>query len=168
MKDHWETLGNDLRNFQGQLEELLEMLPQSAKIHARQNALIKLWNKVKRAVDEMDPFISPVKSVAVNSPMLVNADFTATWQFWKDYLNEQHGIIMRSRTELMALKRLMDIATEKPELAVKYLEIAMAGGYKNFFEVKETEMKNEKTKSPATGGKMVINLAGRYHQKINQ
>lgn len=164
MKDHWETLGNELHNFKGQLEELIEMLPQSNKFYQKITVLNKGWKKIQRACDDMDPFISPVKSVLVNSPLLVNADFKATWQFWKDYLNEQHGIVMRSRTELMALKRLMEISTEKPELAVKYLERAMAGGYKNFFEVKEVEEPAKPGAQQATG-KLVVNVPVQYHQK---
>ena len=126
----------------------------------------KAWKKVQRTFQAMDPFISPVKSVLVNSPLLVNAEFTATWQFWKDYLNEQHGIVMRSRNELMALKRLMDISAEKPELAVKYLEFAMSRGDKNFYVVKETE-ETAKPGTQSTGGKMVVNVPAMYLQKSN-
>lgn len=166
MKDHWETLGSELQSFKEQLEGLLEMLPQSNKFYQKTTVLNKGWKKVQRACDEMDPFISPVKSVLVNSPLLANNEFKATWQYWKDYLNEQHGIVMRSRTELMALKRLMEISAEKPELAIKYLEFAMSRGDKNFYLVKEVEEPAKPGAQNGTG-KLVVNVPVQYHQKNN-
>jgi hypothetical protein len=166
MKDHWENIGNEIHAFKDSLETLLDMLPQSAKIYKQVASLQKSWGKVQRAVNDMDPFITPVKSIEVKSPLLADADFKATWKFWKEYLGEQHGIAMRSRAELMALKRLIDISEEKPQTAVAYLEFAMSRMDKNFYKVHDMEVlqadKNAETK---TGIK--IALPPQYQQKVN-
>ena len=87
----------------------------------------------------MDKFITPVKSVDVKSKMLDNEPFRETWTMWKEYLNEQHGIFMRSRAELMGLKRMMDISGDNPEKAIFYIEYAMSRLEKAFYKVNEAE-----------------------------
>ena len=115
MKEAWDKLGEDIHTLKDELEELLEMLPQSAKFHKKTNTINKAWNRFQASVNRMDAFIVPVKSVEVNSGLLANANFSATWKTWKDYLIEQHGLFMRSRAELSALKRLAEIAEGTPE-----------------------------------------------------
>ena len=161
MKESWDTLCDDVQNLKEQLEELLEMVPQSAKFHQKTNAINKVWKRLQKGVNDVDQFISPVKSVKVSCPLLEDAEFKKTWQFWKEYLNEQHGIVMRSRAELMSLKRMMDISEGKPEVAIKTLEFVMSRSTdKNFYKVKETELAPEP--ADKTNGKTVIKLPANY------
>lgn len=159
MKESWDSLCDDVQNLKEQLEELLEMVPQSAKFHQKTNAINKVWKRLQKGVNDVDQFITPVKSIKVVSPLLEDGDFKQAWQLWKDYLNEQWGIVMRSRAELMGLKRMADIAEEKPALAIKYLEFAMSRMDRNFYKVNETEMPKDSEK---TNGKTVIKLPANY------
>ena len=139
MKQSWEAAEKAIIKFQEELEELYTMLPKSVKINKQLAALNKSWKKVKFTLNEMDKFITPVKSVDVKSKMLENEAFRETWVMWKEYLNEQHGIFMRSRAELMALKRIMDISGDNPEKAISYLEYSMSRLEKAFYKVNEVE-----------------------------
>ncbi|MFW5830790.1 MAG: hypothetical protein ACOCVA_00975 [Prolixibacteraceae bacterium] len=165
MREHWEILGTELHSFKEQLEKLLEMLPQSQKFYKQTTALNKDWKKVQRAANDMDQFITPVKSVKVVSPLLEDPEFPATWKLWKDYLVEQHGIHLRSRAELMSLKRLSDISGKQAKTAIRYLEFAMSRADKNFYKVNETDIPqpgNEKS-----SGKKVYKAPPRYSQGNN-
>lgn len=159
MKQTWDKFGNHIHNFKTELESLIEIVPQSGKIHKQVNRVNKAYNYLIKSAKDMDQFVAPVKSVQVDSPLLADADFKATWKFWKDYLHEQHGVIMRTRAELMALKRLMEFSGEKPATAIRYLEFAMGGLYANFFKVKETD--NPETKN-GEEKKMVVQVPSNY------
>jgi len=137
MKQSWERAETSIMVFKQELEELYELLPKSVKIHQKTATLNKAWKKVQISLNEMDKFISPVKSVDVKSNLLNNEKFREAWILWKDFLNEQHGIVMRSRAELMALKRMLDITTDNPDKAIFYLEYAMSRIEKNFYKVDE-------------------------------
>ena len=164
MKQTWEKFTETAQSFKVNFEELLEMLPQSAKFYAKQQSLIKEWKKFKTGLNQMDEFISPtIKSVKVTNALLKDADFSATWKFWKDYLIEQHTIYMRSRTELMALKRLSQFAKEKPATAIYFLEVAMSRGDRNFYVVHEKEKPAETIAKNEKGG-TIIELPTNYQQ----
>ncbi len=139
MKQSWEAAEKAIVLFQEELEELYTLLPKSVKIHQQLAKLNKSWRKVKLTLNEMDKFITPVKSVDVKSKMLENEPFREAWVLWKEYLNEQHGIFMRSRAELMGLKRMMDISGDNAEKAIFYLEYSMSRLEKAFYKVNEAE-----------------------------
>lgn len=163
MKQTWEAAENNLMDFKIQLEELLDMLPQSVKFNQKNAKLIKAWKKVQSSLNEMDKFITPVKSIDVKSPLLADAGFRAGWNMWKEYLNEQHGIFMRSRAEMMSLKRLMDISENNVANANHYLEFAMSRLEKNFYKVNDAP--EPKKSDNATTGKFVIKLPEKYRNK---
>lgn len=167
MKEEWENLLTEMSNLKDELETLLEMVPLSAKFHQKTSSINKIWKRLQRAVNQVDQYITPVKSIKVTSPLLSDPDFKSAWQMWKDYLNEQHGIVMRSRAELMGLKRIAEISEDKPELAIKYLEFAISRPTdKNFYKVNDTEIaqENKEEENP----KKIIKLPKQYistHQK---
>ena len=140
MKQSWEAAEKSIVIFQQELEELYTLLPKSVKIQKQLAALNKSWKKVKFTLNEMDKFIAPVKSVDVKSKMLENETFREGWVLWKEYLNEQHGIFMRSRAELISLKRIMDISGDNPEKAIFYLEYSMSRIEKAFYKVNEADI----------------------------
>ena len=139
MKQAWEAAEQSIVIFQQELEELHTLLPTSVKIYQKVARLNKAWKKVKVTLNEMDKFITPVKSVEVKSALLNDLSFRESWTLWKEYLNEQHGIFMRSRAELMGLKRMMDISGENPQIAISFLEYSMSRLEKAFYKVNEAE-----------------------------
>lgn len=169
MKDHWEKLGTDAHALKERIEELLENAPQSARFYKLTTDLNKAWTKFQKSMNDMDQFIAPVKSVEVKCAMLTDATFSGAWAMWKDYLNEQHGITMRSRAELAALKRLVEIADNNPATAAGYLEYAMSRVEKNFYKVTKLELPpSVASAATATTGKSIIKLPSRYSASANQ
>jgi hypothetical protein len=163
VKQTWETAETNMMLFKSELEELLEMLPKSVKFHQKNTTLNKAWKKVQLSLNEMDKFITPVKSVEVKSALLNNSAFRESWILWKEYLNEQHGIFMRSRAELMGLKRLMEISGDNPEKAISYLEYSISRLEKNFYKVAEQEDVRHTDKNVAKP--IVLKLPSKYKKQ---
>ena len=164
MKNTWEKLGNDIETLKGEIETLLEMVPLSTKFHKQSSTINKAWNRFNHSLKAMNAFVTPVKSVDISCPLLKDANFSASWKFWKDYLIEQHGINLRSRTELMQLKQMMKITEGKPDIAVAFLEYAMYRNTKSFFKVNETEIPQATTTKKDSNKKMVVSLPSKYKQ----
>ena len=160
MKQAWENAEKNILCFKLELEQLLEELPKSAKYHKQSASLNKSWKKVQVSLNEMDQFISPVKSVEVKCPLLTDSKFVDCWKLWKDYLNEQHSVVMRSRAELMALKRIMDFSEGVVASAIYYLEFAMGRLDKNFYKVNELE--EAKATKPSSQKPFVLKLPSKY------
>lgn len=143
MKALWDNLWESLSEFKEELEEYISILPQSATLKKKQNKVMARWKDSLKLIREFDNFVSPIKSIEILFPSkeekLIN-----TWNFWKEYLNEQHGIIMRSRFEKKSLERLWEISEQDSVKAVEYLNYAMSLGYRNFFIVE----KNQNHKKP--------------------
>jgi len=139
MREEWDQMGTDVRNLQEAMEELLVMLPQSVSFFKAENKMKKSWDKFKKSWNNFDGFISPMKAVEVKEPWN-DPEFLSTWKYWKEYLQEQHGQWIKSRSEVMALKRLKEITDNNPKTAVKFLEYAMYKRSPNFYVVKEEEL----------------------------
>ena len=139
MREEWDQMGTDVRNLQEAMQELLEILPQSPTFFKAENKVKKTWEKFKKSFNGFDGFISPMKAVEVKEPWN-DPEFLSTWKFWKDYLQEQHGQWIRSRSEVMALKKLKEFSDGNPNKAIKLLEHAMYTRSKNFYKVSDEDL----------------------------
>ena len=144
MKKQWDNLWESLTEVKEELEEYISILPQSATLKKKQNKVMARWKESLKLIREFDNFVSPISPVEVIFPSK-EEKMINTWNYWKEYLNEQHGIIMRSRFEKKSLKRLWEISDQDPHKAVEYLNYAMSLGYRNFFKV-EKKTQQEKPK----------------------
>lgn len=142
MKKTWEELGEQVHKLQSTIQEIIEVLPNSPAMYKRERQLKADWEKFKRLFNKFDGFVTPVAPVNVKEPWN-DPEFLETWKYWKDYLIEQHGVFIRSRSEVMALKQLKDITENNPQKAIKYLEYAISGRYQNFFKLDEEQDKIE-------------------------
>jgi hypothetical protein len=145
----YNELYENLCDFKEKLEDLISLLPESKEMFKRKIALQKSWDKSQTLVNDLGVFILPVQSLTVNLPDAYNnADFLQTWTFYKEYLQEQHGISMRSRMEIKALKLLVEISENDPARAISYMEYAIAKGFKGFFKVDDNTKPTRKDHDP--------------------
>ncbi len=97
----------------------------------------KEYNKLIEAINGFDKLIDkPIKAVKVEIPF-DSKEFEKDWQYWKEYLLESYSIVYQSRREQKALDYLCEISNKDASIASKYLNYAMANGYRNFFKVSE-------------------------------
>lgn len=152
MYKHWEDLLEHGKNFFTNLENLLNdnKLPRSMSKKIYETT--KSWEKFSTCLNNFNTFITPVTPEDFNLPKDASEEFLKQWDRWKKYLQEQHGIIVRSYYQNESIERLFDISKNDPKKAIEYLKFAMANGYRKFFvvneDVKQTNIeKNESTKA---------------------
>lgn len=138
MKAKWEKLMDTIGEFSGDLSNLLsEIGTRSPKLYKESLKISRKWDEMSKHIEEFDTYISPVKSMLVQMPS-ASKEFAEIWQFYKEYLNEQFGIYMRSRYEIKSLELLWDIADKNSETAIAILNHTMAKGYPRFFKFTST------------------------------
>jgi|GEM_PF-2695505 len=143
MIQHYNNLYEILIDFQEKLEEFISVVPDSAEMYKRKLSIKRAWEKSQRLVNELGKFISPVTELDVKLPDKFNSDkFIEAWKFWRDYLEEQHAIKMKSRMEIKSLKLLLELSNKDPELAIKYLDYASARGSKSFYKIDDSTTKS--------------------------
>ena len=145
MINRWNEICNQIDASEMSLTKFIEESGLSATQLKKLNKFICEWNKVKKLAESFDQFISPVDPIDIESPFDQD-DFRYIWKTWKDYLQEQHGRLMRSRMEQMSLDYLAEISDSNPDSAIFFLRFAMANGYKNFFKVDKKDI-NQPTKT---------------------
>ena len=140
MKDLWNKYWKLLEETNMELNAFLEEGGLSTISIGKSKKFLTSWNKQKKMAADLDQFITPVEAMEVKFPF--NSDeFTEMWQRWKDYLSEQYGQLMRSRSEVSALEYLDKISKSDEEKAIYILRYAMANRYRNFFEIDERAAK---------------------------
>lgn len=138
MIDNWNDLCAQIETTDSILSDFIENSGLSALQLRRLKKFTTEWNKTKKLAETFDQFIAPVDPIKVESPFDQD-DFRYIWKTWREYLSEQHGILMRTRREQMALDYLSEISGNNVDLAINYLRFAMAHGYRKFFIVGETD-----------------------------
>lgn len=138
MIKHWNEICAQIETSEGKLQEFIGSSGMSASQLKKLQKFIDEWNKIKKQAEAFDKFITPLDPIKIESPFDQD-DFRYIWKMWKEYLQEQHGILMRSRMEKMGLEYLSDISDNNPDLAINYLRFAMKSGYKSFFKVEEKD-----------------------------
>ena len=138
MQTKWNEYWKQLEAVDKELTEFLENGCLSTIAATKAKKFIDAWNKQKKLAADMDDYISPVDAMQVKIPFNSKA-FEEMWQRWKEYLSEQHGQLIRSRSEQSALEHLEKISKADDARAVEFLRYAMANRYRNFFVIDEKD-----------------------------
>lgn len=139
MLEHWNNTVDSLAEFQDIFTEFLQGIRLSPAQYKESLKVRRAWDTAQKNVNEFDNFVSPVKAIYVKLPD-ASKEFIDTWEYYKAYLQEQHGIIMRSRYELKALELLWEISDKDAKEAIKILNFTMHRGYARFFKPNENKV----------------------------
>lgn len=139
MINHWNEICQQIEVSEEKLSEFIESAGLSASQLKKLQKYIFEWNKSKKLAKTFDQFLLPVDPIKIESPFDQD-DFRYIWKTWREYMQEQHGRLMRSRMEQMSLHYLAEISENNPDLAISYLRFAMANGYRSFFKVTHKDM----------------------------
>lgn len=146
MRQTWDKTFENLTTLGQMLDDLLQILPQSASFKKRSTRIRRKWNQIQGNVTELDEYISSqVDALDVKLPFDTEKFFEA-WQYWKEYLIEQHNIRMKSRYEIMALQELVQINDNDQQECIRCLKYAMAHGYRKFFKLDPKQSNQEPIK----------------------
>ena len=140
MKQEWDKLCKQISDADAELENFIETGGLSTLQAKKLQKFIKEWNELKKQAETFDQFVSPIDPIKVES-WCDQDDFRYMWKMWKEYLLEQHGLLIRSRMEQASLDFLQEISEGNVDKAISCIRFAMKGGYRSFFKI------DEKTKS---------------------
>ena len=136
MINHWNEICTRILLSEEMLQEFIETAGLSALQVKKLQKFTKEWNQFKKLAEQFDKFVTPVDPIKVES-WCDQEDFRYMWRMWKEYLAEQHGILMRSRMEQASLDYLNEISEGNVDKAISYIRFAMKGPYRSFFKVDE-------------------------------
>lgn len=134
MITRWNQFCAQIEATDAKLNEFIETSGLSSLQLKKLQKFTSEWNKTKNLANDFDTFLSPVDPIKVESPF-DQEDFRYIWKTWKEYLTEEHGILIRSRREQMSLEYLAEISDNNVDVAINYLRFAMGNGYRKFFIV---------------------------------
>ena len=138
MQTKWNEYWKQLETVDKELTEFLENGCLSTIAAGKAKKFLNAWNTQKKIAYELDQYITPVEGLQVKIPFKSKA-FEEMWTRWKEYLSEQHGQLVRSRSEQSALEHLEKIAKGDDARAIDFLRYAMANRYRNFFVIDEKD-----------------------------
>jgi len=140
MKEKWEQFSTEVEKSNSELNDFLSNAGLNTLVLKKAEKFVKQWNSTKKLALEIEKYIMVVDPLEIQFPFK-NERLSEMWQRWKDYLSEQHGQLIRTRSEKSAIEHLMELAKGDEEKAVKYLRYAMTNRYKNFFAIEEKDTK---------------------------
>ena len=151
MQKHWNKLWEKIEETDQQFDSYIQNAGLNSSTLKKINLLVKCWNDLKKIAEDFDQFITPVEPIINNLPW--ETPFFATkWKFWKEYLQEQHGQIMRSRSEKMALEYLTELADSNEEKACKIIDFSCYLRAKSFIIPPVKKEDNNKTINETENG----------------
>lgn len=107
-------------------------------------SLIDRLEEIKEKKGNVDP-------VEVKLPFSSDT-FAEAWREWKQYLTEQHGIILSTRAEKRQLYFLAKYAGDKEERAVQIMYMSESKLYTSLYNYTEKEMSGKSKKAKIEDG----------------
>lgn len=125
------------------LEEVVGELPATGTGAKLRKQLAAAWSDISESANSIDEMLtSSVQPLPVEFPWK-DKEFMAHWSLYKDYLLEQHGIVMGSRMEVSRLKVIKKMCNDDRQLFIQTIDFYMALGSKTIHEFELKTIKNE-------------------------
>jgi len=136
MKNTWDDLFINLDDFATNLKEFFTKVPKSPVFYKEIKQLERRWSAIQKCVNKFEKEFNLANPIVIKIPDEFNSpDFASAWDHWKEYLAEQHNIIMLTRMEADSLELLLEISEGDKKEAIYMLKFASSGGYPKFFKV---------------------------------
>lgn len=120
MLRHWNKIWEQVEVSNKELDDFLQNGGLTSSVIKKLSGFVKTWNSLKMMMQEFDQFVTPVEPILNMLPWETTA-FSEAWKFWKEYLQEQHGQVLRSRSEKASLAWLEELAGSNEEEAIKII-----------------------------------------------
>lgn len=101
--------------------------------------IIKELAQTKQSIEDKQLIVPPVP---VDCPFKSDV-FTEAWKGWKDYLIEQHGIVLFSRVERMQLYVLNKYSDNNEDRAIQIINLCIARLYKTIYNFTDNDLKGK-------------------------
>lgn len=146
MKDKWDKYIDELSTFGDNITDLIHALRPGPKTDKVAKSVNTQWEKLRRLTEGMGQLISPIEPEEITLPYQ-SPQFEEYWKRYKEYLQEEHHVFMRSRRENEILKILRSWCGDSDKRAIEMLSFFIRCGYKAFFKPTERQLTGDE---PAT------------------
>lgn len=151
MIQHWDNIWKQMEMSNNELETFLQNAGLTNSLVKKFSGFVKTWNSLKRMMEEFDQFIQPIEPVQTTLPWETE-HFAEKWKYWKEYLQEQHGQVMRSRAEKAALTYLADLADNNEGKAMEIIDFSCYLRAKSFITPPQKKEDNNKIVNSESDG----------------
>ncbi|WP_321519981.1 hypothetical protein [uncultured Bacteroides sp.] len=137
----WNNLWKQLETATDDLNNTMDSgMPAIAQ--QKLSKFIKSWDKLKEIAMSLDDKMqNPIDPIDIKLPF-DEEEFEKVWKYWKEYRLESFGKTYKSREEQKVLDYLDELSGGRPDIAIKFLNFAMAGSYPKFFKISEKSYTN--------------------------
>lgn len=144
----WERVWTDLNQFNALQRTVLPALL-LVNQRLRYEPVMKAFDSLKNSCcrfydlfDSQEDDSETVEPVEIKLPWETKS-FKKAWQNWREYLLEQHGIKISSRTEQKQLENLFKISEKDEKKALEMIDYSISSFYRTLFKLDEREKKTE-------------------------
>ncbi|MFT4073496.1 MAG: hypothetical protein QM654_16420 [Dysgonamonadaceae bacterium] len=156
MKPQWDRLSTQYIDVSKLLKEFL-MLTTEKKFERGKKAITDKFNKLTAMMEEFDRYIQPISPITIRMPFESDV-FSEKWQFYKDFLLEQHQTFLSSRSEQIMLNKLKKWSSKSEEKAIEYLDFLIVNRYKKFFRPSDKQLSGEELPADETPVSSTVDL----------
>jgi len=142
MKILWDNMTNTMVDFNTLISELAGEQINDVRIKKAIKKLIDVWTKIINQRNELDKHMEPIPKCEIKMPF-AGDEFSEMWKTYKEYMIEDHAIVIGSRRESILLNRLKKLSTNNEQRATEMIELFIANGYKSMFIPSEKQLKGE-------------------------
>ena len=133
MKEKWDKLCEIIFTTDSELSLYISKLPPAQGGNIKR--FTKSWNTLKNKLNELDTIFSPPKLDVKTG--FKGDKFVSKWCFWKSYLLSQHGIVLSSYAEQIALERLEKETGTNEDKAIKNINYSIFKLYRAIYPAPE-------------------------------
>lgn len=147
----WNDHCRSLDKLRKTIEAMSERLPGGTPGKRIRDSLSRSWEMLSESIDRLDEaFIDSVQPLPVDFPWR-DKEFVAHWTLYKEYMNEQHGVVIKSRMEQSRLRLIKRYSNDDRQTFIRTIDYYMAIGAEGVFAVNfEPEKKHTDNESKQT------------------
>lgn len=142
MKPIWDNMSNTMVEYNALITELSGEQINDPRIKKAIKKLIDLWTKIINQRNELDKYMEPIPAIDIKLPFK-SEEFAEMWKTYKEYLQEDYGIVIGSRRESIMLNNIKKMSDNNEKRALDMLELFIANGYKSMFKPSDKQLKGE-------------------------
>lgn len=137
MKEQYQKLEESIQDVYNIYKEMASIMS-GPKMEAYKRKIEKGFVTVDYRLKKLEEYVPKVDPIEVQNEW-GGEEFYQAWNFYKDYLKEQHNKALASRTELKLIKFIKDISDGDVSLAIKYLDFLVATAAKTPLNIPKSE-----------------------------
>ncbi len=163
MKSEWNKLCESLANYGDLIKKTFDIFPPTKQAAKVKKMLAKEWDVIIKTVDHIDKMIDPVNPPEILLPFH-SERFKAMWLYYKDYLQNNHGMVLTAWNEQSRLTMLKRFSRGDEERAMLILELMCANNYRNIICPGDKQIAGEESMPVETPA--VSNLLINVHEEF--